>query len=380
MNDPSPDLINDAEIHQKLNENQLSFDELFHRVDKNNDGKIDFNELIQLLEQYDIEMSPKKRVAVARSIIDQGSGLSFQSSLTFQEFVDYVLKQEKKLSLVFRHVDAAHQGKFDANDLVYYFKKLGIIVELEEARKLIKKMDQDHSLQISFDEWRSFFLTNPAALESITSDPRAMLRYWRSAPYLDLGESPYGIPEDALTEGNQWWKYLIAGGFAGAVSRTVTAPFDRLKIVMQYLGSRQRMSVISGYRYLVNEGGVKSLWRGNGVNVLKIIPETALRFACFEEAKKMLKRIQNKELITETTIAERFLAGAMAGFLSQTVVYPLDVLKVRLCLRRTGEYSHWSDTVKRIYKLEGPKAFWRGYVLNQVGIVPYAGFDLACYE
>jgi hypothetical protein len=33
-----------------------------------------------------------------------------------------------------------------------------------------------------------------------------------------------------------------------------------------------------------------------------------------------------------------------------------------------------------MYRFEGPKAFWRGYVLNQIGIVPYAGFDLACYE
>ena len=45
------------------------------------------------------------------------------------------------------------------------------------------------------------------------------------------------------------------------------------------------MSVLGGYKYLINEGGVKSLWRGNGVNVLKIIPETALRFAFYEEVR-----------------------------------------------------------------------------------------------
>jgi solute carrier family 25 phosphate transporter 23/24/25/41 len=55
-------------------------------------------------------------------------------------------------------------------------------------------------------------------------------------------------------------------------------------------------------------------------------------------------------------------------------------LKVRLCLRRTGEFSNTVDAIKRIYKIEGSKAFWRGYLLNQIGIVPYAGFDLACYE
>jgi hypothetical protein len=51
------------------------------------------------------------------------------------------------------------------------------------------------------------------------------------------------------------------------------------------------MSVINGYRYLINEGGVKSLWRGNGMNVMKIIPETALRFTFFEEVNSLYMKL-----------------------------------------------------------------------------------------
>jgi hypothetical protein len=63
MTKTSPDLIKNVQIHQKLNAKQLSYDELFHRVDKNNDGKIDVNELIERLEKLGVETSSIQRVA-----------------------------------------------------------------------------------------------------------------------------------------------------------------------------------------------------------------------------------------------------------------------------------------------------------------------------
>lgn len=53
--------------------------------------------------------------------------------------------------------------------------------------------------------------------------------------YLDIGEDP-NVPNDfSKTEmqTGMWWRHLAAGGVAGAVSRTCTAPLDRLKVFLQ---------------------------------------------------------------------------------------------------------------------------------------------------
>lgn len=55
-------------------------------------------------------------------------------------------------------------------------------------------------------------------------------------------------------------------------------------------------------------------------------------------------------------------------------------MKTRLALGKTGEYKGILDAAKKIIRQEGPKSFYRGYVPNMFGIIPYAGIDLAVYE
>jgi solute carrier family 25 (mitochondrial phosphate transporter), member 23/24/25/41 len=97
--------------------------------------------------------------------------------------------------------------------------------------------------------------------------------------------------------------------------------------------------------------------------VLKIAPESAIKFAAYEQVKRFIRGAENRPM----SIFERFVAGACAGCVSQTAIYPLEVLKTRLALRKTGEYKGMLDAAKKIYAVEGLRSFYRGYIPNLLG-------------
>ncbi|XP_073752316.1 mitochondrial adenyl nucleotide antiporter SLC25A24-like isoform X2 [Callorhinus ursinus] len=79
-------------------------------------------------------------------------------------------------------------------------------------------------------------------------------------------------------------------------------------------------------------------------------------------------------------IIERFISGSFAGATAQTCIYPMEVLKTRLALGKTGEYSGFIDCGQKLLKQEGVRTFFKGYIPNLLGILPYAGIDFAVYE
>lgn len=82
------------------------------------------------------------------------------------------------------------------------------------------------------NEWKEYFFLAPI---DTLEDPMQLLHHWRYSTVLDLGEGSV-VTEEFLkieTRSGLLYRNLIAGAVAGAVSRTCTAPFDRLKTVMQ---------------------------------------------------------------------------------------------------------------------------------------------------
>uniref|UniRef100_A0AAQ5ZXT6 EF-hand domain-containing protein n=1 Tax=Amphiprion ocellaris TaxID=80972 RepID=A0AAQ5ZXT6_AMPOC len=292
--------------------------------------------------------------------------------LDFEEFVHYLQDYEKDLKLVVKSLDKKNAGRVDPKEFIQSLRDLGVHISQQHAEKALKSMDKNGMITISSKDWSDYPM-----VEKTENIPEIIL-YWKHSTIFDVGENLM-VPDEFTMEEKltgMWWRHLVAGGGAGAVSRTCTAPLDRLKVMMQVYGSRtNNMCIMTGMMQMIKEGGMRSLWRGNGINVIKIAPESALKFMAYEQIKRLIG--SDKETLS---ILERFIAGSLAGVIAQSTIYPMEVLKTRLALRRTGQYAGISDCAKQIFRREGLGAFYKGYIPNMLGIIPYAGIDLAVYE
>eukprot|EP00899_Mesostigma_viride_P018841 jgi/Mesvir1/26959/Mv20677-RA.1 len=190
-------------------------------------------------------------------------------------------------------------------------------------------------------------------------------------------------PSEKPANADSWRtvKLLGAGGMAGAVARTCTAPLDRIKLLFQVqhlgqggMGSQSYTGVWQAASKIFREEGVRAYWKGNGTNIIRIFPYSAGQFMSHEQYKSLLAT-DNGTL----TVARRLMAGALAGMTATALTHPLDTVRLRLALPNSG-YVGMTNCVTSMVAQEGVVSLFKGLFPTLIGIAPYAALNFASYD
>jgi len=159
-----------------------------------------------------------------------------------------------------------------------------------------------------------------------------------------------------------------AAGFFSAIPMTVvTAPFERVKIILQIQGQKELKpgekpkynGGVDVVKQLYKEGGFKSVFRGSAMTLARDGPGSAVYFATYETVKRSLTPKTTTGEPAQLSLLAVCGAGAAAGIAMWIPVFPVDTVKSRM-QSASGNLSIM-DTVREISGRGGLRAFYPGF-------------------
>ena len=151
---------------------------------------------------------------------------------------------------------------------------------------------------------------------------------------------------------------FLMGSAAGAAARTLVAPLERVRLVLQTTAPATSTSS-SGFRTLMQTEGTLGLWRGNGLAVVRAVLTKGCLFSVQDRLAEELGP---------------WASGAVAGVAAHVPFYPLDVIRTRIAGQiSSGEAPTIVRTARELIRSGGLLALWRGAGATAFGAVMYEG-------
>ena len=182
---------------------------------------------------------------------------------------------------------------------------------------------------------------------------------------------------------NTSWREGVAGACAGAMSRTILAPVERIKLVQQLTAESHSAWHVT--RSIYQEDGLRSFWRGNLPSCLRVAGTAAINFTCMSYYKQVAHSMISMKNQRLKNFGISLVSGGLAGFTATTVLYPIEFVRTRLALDRGSQVQRqfrggsW-DVLSKIYQTDGWMGFYQGYGIAVTGGVVYRILLLGGYD
>jgi len=151
---------------------------------------------------------------------------------------------------------------------------------------------------------------------------------------------------------------FISGTIGAAVGKALTAPIERVKLIITIQDSDQDIrsgkeprytSLTDTVKRVIKKKGIWPFYAGNWINTVRYAPTLAFGFGFKDLIKAQLQTNSgysrcrtHADRYRCASWVENFFAGGMGGFLSLCVVYPIDYGRTVLAWDRGSGANKYS--------------------------------------
>ncbi|XP_004086429.1 mitochondrial carnitine/acylcarnitine carrier protein [Oryzias latipes] len=176
---------------------------------------------------------------------------------------------------------------------------------------------------------------------------------------------------------------FFSGCLAGTFTTVVVAPGERIKCLLQVQsssGESKYAGPLDCAFKLYQEDGIRSVYKGTLLTLIRDVPSTGLYFLTYEYLKCALTPAGQS--VSHLSTPNILLAGGVAGVLNWTVALPPDVLKSNFQTAPDGRYSGVWDILRTLLHEEGPRGLYKGFSAVLLRAFPanaacFLGFEVA---
>lgn len=167
---------------------------------------------------------------------------------------------------------------------------------------------------------------------------------------------------------------IISGALSGMIASSLANPTDLVKIRLQAKHSPYT-GMVDCFSKIIKADGFKGLYRGVLPTTVRAMILTASQLPSYDQAKHYLKNQQH----WKEGIKTHLTCSLFASIVVATTTSPVDVIKSRW-MSKNGQYKTVVDCAINIFKNEGVRGFYKGYIFNWLRIGPHTVITFLVYE